>query len=465
MLLTITYTGHNTTDLGFLLYKNPYRPQKFELGFGNAYVFYPELSHEKTTVALLLDICPTDLSRGKEGSAAGGLFDYVNDRPYVSSSFMSVAISGVFRTAMTGRADAHQELSDTPLDLEAKITMLPCRSDSKMLTNVFEPLGYEVNYESFLLDENFPDWGESKYINLNIKGKLRLRDLLKHIYILIPVFDKQKHYWVGEDEVEKLLRNAEDWLASHPEKEFITNRYLKQLNPLVNKAFSALIPSAIAEETEYEQTPESTEETEKKLSLKEKRLGCVVAALKNCRAKSIIDIGCGEGSLLRFLVRIKQFERIAGADVSCIALENAAKKLKRYDEYDSIDERVSLFQSSLLYKDSRFLGYDAVCIVEVIEHLDLNRLTAFEQVLFAFIKPQIIIITTPNREYNIKYENVGKDKLRHSDHRFEWTREEFRSWAEKTSVKYGYTIKFSQIGEMDEALGSSTQMGVFTVCV
>jgi len=268
MLLTITCTGQNTTNLSYLLYKNPYRPQKFELGFGNAYVFYPELSHEKTTVALLLDICPTDLSRGKEGSAAGGLFDYVNDRPYVSSSFMSVAISGVFRTAMTGRADAHQELSDTPLDLEAKITMLPCRSDSKMLTNVFEPLGYEVNYESFLLDENFPDWGESKYINLNIKGKLRLRDLLKHIYILIPVFDKQKHYWVGEDEVEKLLRNAEDWLASHPEKEFITNRYLKQLNPLVNKAFSALIPSAIAEETEYEQTPESSEETEKKLSLK-----------------------------------------------------------------------------------------------------------------------------------------------------------------------------------------------------
>jgi len=464
MLLTISYFGQNTSELGFLLYKNPYRPQKFELSHGSAYVFYPEVSDEKTTAALLLDIDPIDLARGKENTNNGGLFDYVNDRPYVSSSFLSVAISTVFRTAMTGRADDHQALSDSPLDLEASITMLPCRGEPVMLNRVFEPLGYEVKYEGFAADENFPAWGESKYVNLTIKGKVRLRDMLKHIYVLIPVFDRQKHYWVGEDEVEKLLRNADDWLPNHPEKGYITSRYLKRLRPLVNMAFARLI-SANEEAKELiadEETPE--EIFERKLNLNAQRLGNVTAALKSCGAKSVIDIGCGEGNLLSLLVREKQFERIAGADVSHLALERAAEKLKLDRAGDTMQERIKLFQSSLTYKDSRFAGFDAVCVIEVIEHLDISRLAAFERVLFEYTKPPVVILTTPNREYNVKYENVGKDGLRHGDHRFEWTRAEFRAWAEKTAAKYGYAARFSEIGDRDEALGAPTQMGVFTLC-
>jgi len=466
MLLTITYTGNNTTDLSYLLYKNPYRPQIFELGYGSAYVFYPELSDKRTTAALLLDIDPIDLARGKEGTNSSGLFDYVNDRPYVSSSFMSVAISNVFRTAMTGRADDHQKLSDTPIDLETVITMLPCRGDVNMLNRVFEPLGYEVNFETFIMDEKFPEWGESKYVNLTLKGKVLLRDLIKHIYILLPVFDRQKHYWMGNDEVDKLLRNSGDWLTNHPEKGFITSRYLYRSNSLVNLAFSRLtaITETKGNAEEEETTAQSAELIEKKLNLNQQRLGSVVAALKNCKARSVIDIGCGEGNLLRFLAREKQFERIAGADVSCLALERADEKLKLEKADNKKSEQINLFQSSLTYKDSRFKGYDAVCVIEVIEHLDISRLSAFERVLFEFTKPNIIILTTPNREYNVKYEHIGETKLRHLDHRFEWTRIEFRGWAEKTAEKYRYTVKFSEIGETDPVLGSSTQMGVFTLC-
>ena len=147
MLLTITYTGQKSTDLGYLLYKNPSRPQVFELNHGKAYVFYPEISDERTTAALLLDINPVDLARGKAGTTGGGIFDYVNDRPYVSSSFLSTAISKVFGTAMTGRADAHQALSDSTLDLTATVTMLPCRGEQEKLKSVFEPIGYEVNHQ------------------------------------------------------------------------------------------------------------------------------------------------------------------------------------------------------------------------------------------------------------------------------------------------------------------------------
>lgn len=446
--MTITYYGQNTQELGYLLYKNPGRPQTFQLSFGKAHIFYPELTDEKTTAALLLDIDPVDLARGK-----GGLFDYVNDRPYVSSSFMSTAIANVFGTAMSGRADEHQALSDAALDLRAEITMMPCRGEQDMINRVFEPLGYAVSYETFTLDDHFPAWGLSKYVNLTIRAKVRLRDILNHIYTLIPVFDSQKHYWVGQDEVEKLLRHGETWLHSHPEKNYITLRYLKHLHPLVNSAFERL-----AGETPEIQTEEDLEEIpERKLNLNAQRLGSVLAALKSRNIKSVIDLGCGEGHLLQMLAKEEQFTRIAGVDISHLVLSRAAAKINKKKP-----ERVTLFQGSLTYKDARFSGYDAACVIEVIEHIEPCRLKAFERVLFEYAKPSVVIITTPNIEYNIKYDNVGRDKLRHRDHRFEWTQSEFRAWAEGITKKFGYFVRFSEIGEHDEIAGAPTQMGIFT---
>lgn len=470
MLLTITYTGWNTTDLGYLLYKNPYRPQMFELNHGKAYVFYPEVSNEQTTAALLLDIDPIDLARGKVGSTGGGLFDYVNDRPYVSSSFMSTAISKVFGTAMTGRADAHQALSDSTLDLTATVTMLPCRGEYEMINSVFEPLGYEVSYETFMSDEKFPDWGESKYVNLTVKGNVRLRDLLKHLYVLIPVFDRQKHYWVGADEVEKLLRIGEDWLPNHPEKAYITGRYLNRRRSLVNMAFERLAEANAADGDMLPIEPEGTsasaetpDKRDKKLNLNTQRLGSVVAALKSHGAKRVIDIGCGEGNLLNLLVKERQFTQITGVDVSHVALERASDKLKLEYAGDSMRERIQLLQGSLTYKDSRFAGYDAACVIEVIEHLDIPRLAAFERVLFEFAKPPVVVLTTPNKEYNANYASLHEDDLRHGDHRFEWTRAELRDWASKTAERFGYIVHFSEIGDADEVHGAPTQMGVFTL--
>ena len=472
MLLTITYTGRNTPELGYLLYKNPSRPQVFELNHGRAYVFYPEVSDARTTAALLLDIDPIDLARGKAGSTGGdrrpavGLFDYVNDRPYVSSSFMSTAISKVFGTAMTGRADAHQALSDSQMDLIVAVSMLPCRGEQDKLRAVFEPLGYTVEYETFVSDEAFPAWGDSKYVNLTLRGHVRLRDLLKHLYVLIPVFDRQKHYWVGADEVEKLLRHGEDWLPNHPEKRYITGRYLNRRRSLVNMAFERL---AAANTTDGEALPAEAEETapaeaaDKKQSLNTQRLGSVVAALKSHGASGVIDLGCGEGHLLQLLVKERQFSRIAGMDVSHVALKHAAERLKLEWAGDSLRERIQLFQGSLTYKDARFSGYDAACVVEVIEHLDPPRLAAFERVLFEFARSPVVILTTPNKEYNINYSLTDAESLRHNDHRFEWTRAEFRAWAAKTAETFGYAVQFSEIGDIDPVHGGPTQMGVFSI--
>lgn len=483
MLLTISYTGSNTADLGYLLYKNPYRPQVFELNYGKAYVYYPEISarvdagKERTTAALLLDIDPVDLARGKAGSSGGGLFDYVNDRPYVSSSFMSTAISKVFGTAMTGRADTRQALSDSALDLTATVTALPFRgyrgaipagSGTEKLNSVFEPLGYEVSYETFTADEAFPDWGESKYVNLTIRGKVRLRDLLKHLYVLIPVFDRQKHYWVGQDEVEKLLRLGEDWLPDHPEKAFITGRYLNRKRSLVNMAFQRLAEAnaadgeVLSEESPDDESPDAGK-PDKKLNLNAQRLGSVVAALKSSGAKSVVDIGCGEGNLLNLLIKEHQFTRITGVDVSHAALEKAKGRLKLDRAGDLLRERVQLIQGSVTYKDSRLSGYDAASVVEVIEHLDVQRLSAFERVLFEFARPPVIVLTTPNREYNSHYENLNEGGLRHGDHRFEWSRAEFRHWAAEAAESFGYSAQFSEVGDSDMTYGAPTQMAVFTL--
>ena len=475
MLLTITYTGKNTEDLGYLLHKNPFRAQRFELNFGSAYVFYPEVSGERTTAALLLDINPIDLARGKLGSAEGGLFDYVNDRPYVASSFMSTAMVRIFGTAMSGKCEKRQKLADTPLDLTACVHMLPRRGTEDLPKQIFEPLGYTVETKSTVLDEKFPEWGDSSYIDLTIRGKVRLSELLNHLYVLIPVFDRQKHYYVSEDEIEKLIKHGEGWLAGHPERNRIVHRYFKMHRHFAYKAIDRLVESEpvdaedLAPEGDEAEAPEETAEVkeakEKRVSLNTRRLEAVKNAVIESGASSVIDLGCGEGRLTSLLLEEKQIRHVGAADVSVRALDKA-KHILRYDRMPPYKkDKLSLMQASLTYRDPRFSGYDAACVIEVIEHLDPLRIPAFERVVFEFAAPKTVVVTTPNKEYNARYEWLTEGNLRHKDHRFEWSRDEFRKWTEHICETFGYTIERSEIGDADEEVGAPTQMGVFRKCV
>jgi len=470
VLLTITYKGSDTQNLGYLLHKNPYRAQSFDMSFGKAYVFYPEVSDAQTTMALLLDINPIDLARGKLGTSEGGLFDYVNDRPYVSSSFMSTALVRIFNTAMQGKCDKMQALADTPLSLSATVHMLPCRGDAELSREIFEPLGYTVEYQTYCLDEKFPEWGDSAYLDLTLTGTVKLSDLLNHLYVLIPVFDRQKHYWVSSDEIDKLLSHGEGWLAAHPAKERIVKRYFNKQRAFANRAIDKLLESEPDEE-ETDLEADDAEDAvvpdpgrEKRISLNTRRLEAVRNAVIESGATSVIDLGCGEGKLVAKLLDEKQLTKVTGADVTIKALE----KVKRYLRYDRMPpyrkQKLTLLQASLTYRDERFSGYDCACVVEVVEHLDPLRLPAFERVLFEFAGPRTVVLTTPNKEYNMCYEWMKED-LRHGDHRFEWTRAEFAEWVGHVCDSFGYTAEISGIGDMDEQVGTPTQMGVFTKCV
>ncbi|MBA3312524.1 MAG: 3' terminal RNA ribose 2'-O-methyltransferase Hen1 [Planctomycetota bacterium] len=464
MLLTISTTHQPATDLGYLLHKHPDRFQSFDLSFGQTHVFYPEATAERCTACVLLDVDPVGMVRGKSRNQAAPLAQYVNDRPYVASSFMSVALSQTLNSAMQGRCSARPELVTTPIPLTVRLEVLPVRAGEGFLRSVFEPLDYAVEALRHPLDERFPEWGDSPYFSVTLRKTTTLSELLTHLYVLIPVFDNQKHYFVGEEEIEKLLTKGAGWLAEHPERERITRGYLRHRPSLFRLALSRLVEAEEPVEVDEGQAARAgAEETlEERLSLNEQRLDAVTVALKASGAKRVLDLGCGEGKLLRELLRDRQFEEIVGVDVSIRSLETAEKRLRHERMPERQAGRIKLLHGSLMYRDKRLEGFDAAAVVEVVEHLDLPRLKAFERVLFEFAKPNTIVLTTPNRDYNKTWETLPAGRFRHPDHRFEWTRQEFQEWATGVAERWGYSVRILPVGPVDERLGSPTQMGVFT---
>jgi 3' terminal RNA ribose 2'-O-methyltransferase Hen1 len=463
MLLTITTTRQPATDLGYLLHKNPGKLHSFELSFGKAHIFYPEATEGRCTAALLLDVDTVGLVRGRRGQHEGTLEQYVSDRPYVLSSFLSVAIGRALGTAMTGRSKGRQDLADQAIPLGAKLAVVACRPGEGLIRELFEPLGYQVTCQRHPLDEKFPEWGDGSYYTVHLEATVRLRDLLNHLYVLVPVLDAEKHYWVGKDEVEKLLRKGQGWLASHPNKEAIVKRYLPRQRQLAREALARLSEEDNPDPDETaEKNAEQETKMEEPIRLWQQRMGAVTAVLRASGAKRVLDLGCGEGKLIREMIAEKGITEIVGMDVSFRSLEIATQRLKLNRMPTKQKEKLRLIHGSLMYRDKRLAGYDAATVVEVIEHLDAPRLAAFERVLFEAARPKTIIVTTPNAEYNVKFTTLPAGHFRHKDHRFEWTRGEFQRWSGRVAERFGYTVRFLPVGEEDSQAGPPTQMGVFS---
>lgn len=453
MLLTLTTTHAPATDLGYLLAKNPARCQTFDLAFGQAHVFYSEAAAERCTAALLVEVDPVGLVRGP----GAGLDQYVNDRPYAATSFLSVAIARVFGSALGGRSRERPDLAATPIPLTARVAALPCRGGEAFLRHLFEPLGYAVTATRLPLDPHFPDWGDSRYFHVELAGTVRLHELLSHLYVLVPVLDDDKHYWVGPDEVTKLLRAGDGWLAGHPRRDDIARRYLRHKPALTRAALARLADDDAAPDAVDHDRAERT--LEKPIRLNQLRLETVARELKQSGATRVLDLGCGEGRLLRMLADEPQFREIVGLDVSARALLIAGRRVGLPYRHA---ERVRLLHGSLTYRDRRLTGFDAASLVEVVEHLDPPRLAAFERAVFEIARPRTVVLTTPNAEFNVRFAGMSPGQPRHPDHRFEWTRAEFRQWAEGVAAKFGYAVRIEGIGIGDAEVGSPTQLGVFT---
>jgi 3' terminal RNA ribose 2'-O-methyltransferase Hen1 len=461
MLLTIRTTLQPATDLGFLLHKHPDHVHTREFPFGSATVFYPEASPDACTAAILLEVDPVGMVRGRAGKG-GPEAQYVNDRPYVASSFLSVVLTRWFNSALGGRCERKPELPAVELPLEARLAAVPCRGGEAFLRGLFEPLGYNVDAVRHPLDESMPALGPSRLFTVTLRATRRLSELLAHLYVLVPVLDDQKHYWVGDDEVEKLIRRGEGWLETHPARDAIVSRYLVHQRGLVRDAIARLTAEEDPEEeTVAERKEEQEGSLERTISLNERRLEAIFAVLKASGASRVLDLGCGEGKLLRRLLADHQFTNIVGMDVSSRALDMAESRLKLERLAPKQRERIRLLHGSLMYRDPRFQGFEAAAVMEVIEHLDSPRLRAFERVLFESARPELVAITTPNAEYNVKWPSLPAGQFRHQDHRFEWNRHEFRGWASAVASRFGYTVDFLPIGDEDAQVGPPTQMAVF----
>ncbi len=478
MFLTISTTGtpeRPATDLGFLLHKHPDKAQAFSTSYGKAHVLYPEADVERCTAALLLEVDAVALVRRGKGKGRGGapdaaLAQYVNDRPYAASSLLAVALSSVFSSAMRGVCNARPERAVQPLPLRIEVPSLPARGGPELVRRLFQPLGWSVTVEAVPLDVRFPEWGDSRYVRLALESDtLTLAEALRHLYVLLPVLDDAKHYWVSSDEVDKLLRAGEGWLPDHPEQKLITSRYLSRRWSLTREAMERLelVRLAEADDSEVEDIDNAVEaegETEEKPTpLAVQRRDAIIAALGASGAARVLDLGCGQGQLVQALLKDPRFTEIVGVDVSMRALTIASRRLKLDRMGERQASRVKLFQGSLAYTDSRLKGYDAAVLSEVIEHLDLPRLPALEYAVFGSARPRTVLVTTPNVEYNVRWESLPAGHVRHGDHRFEWTREEFRAWARKVAERHGYGVEFVPVGPDDPEVGPPTQMAVFVM--
>jgi 3' terminal RNA ribose 2'-O-methyltransferase Hen1 len=486
VLLTITTTWAPATDLGYLLHKHPDRPQTFTTSAGAAHVFYPEATPERCTAALLLEVDPIALVRGPAGQKHpdGELAQYVNDRPYAASSMLAVAIKEAFRTALTGRCDARPDLAARPIPLTIRVPALRCRGSrdgAALAHRAFTPLGWSVDAQSQPLEP--AEWGDSPYLDLRLTGELRLADALNHLYVLLPVLDDAKHYWVSTEEVDKLIRAGGDWLAGHPEKELITRRYLAHQQKLARSALARLaeadefapeeLDNAVTQEAEAEAETaaetdaETAAETDAEAVTEHKPLAvqrreAILAIISQSGARRVGDLGCGAGALTRDLLAAAQIEHVTAVDVSVRALQLAARHLKLDQLPDHQRQRLTIFQSSLTYRDDRLAGLDAAVLMEVIEHLDPDRIPALERVVFREAAPATVVVSTPNAEYNVHFiATMAPGTLRHRDHRFEWTRAEFRAWAERAAGRYGYRVRFLPVGPEHPDTGPPTQLAVF----
>jgi 3' terminal RNA ribose 2'-O-methyltransferase Hen1 len=441
VLLTVTTTRAPATDLGYLLHKHPDRLQTFETAAGAAHVFYPEATAERCTAALLLEVDPIALVRGNKTKPGDGeLAQYVNDRPYAASSMLAVALKEAFRTALTGRCDARPELAQA----------------------VFAPLGWTVVADPQPLQP--AEWGPSNYLHLQLTGELRLADALNHLYVLLPVLDDAKHYWVSTEEVDKLIRAGGDWLAAHPARDLIARRYLSHQARLTRSALARLAEADDAQPEELDNAVPDEEDQRRPLAVQ--RRDAILAILRRLGTKTVGDLGCGTGVLTKALLAEQRIDKVVAVDVSARALQLAARNLNLDRMPDAQRARLTIFQSALTYRDDRLGGpgneLDAAVLMEVIEHVDPERLPALERAVFGFAAPSAVLVTTPNVEYNPHFATLPAGARRHPDHRFEWTRAQFRAWASHTAENNGYQVRFLPVGPEHPDAGPPTQLAVFT---
>ena len=444
MQLTIQATGDNAKVMSHLLSKNPAnlyeRNQKGHL----VRFFYSKFTDQEVEATIFVTPDPIELVQSNSNSY--DITHYINDREFAVSSIFCSLIRSALGTALNGQPkEQYMEWVDHPFSLQFEFGPVVSTLTDQQLAELFEPLGFALAITRQEIDYSIRMKDESSARYLTLRGTKTLHESLRQLFVLIPVLDNYKHYYIDEKEIEKLERYGEGWLENHPLRDFIYRKSLR-----FKELYSQVESQKPAGEPEVQV---------KKARLNELRYEKIAETVSQLKPESVVDFGSGEGKLSERLGLIAGVREILAVEPSQSAAVKAAARFHKAQENEHFTMPKTLW-GSLFYFDERLQGKDAIILCEVIEHIDEDRLPkAMDTILHAY-RPGALIITTPNREYNDVYEM--EERFRHTDHRFEWTRAEFQQWCLERNNQEFYGLQFEGIGEEHDLQGHPTQMCIFT---
>lgn len=451
MQLTIKAIGENSRVISYLLSKNPSNLYDRDEKGSRVRLVYTAFTEEETEILIYVTPDPVELVRNSPNTF--DITQYINDREFAVSSLFCSYIKSALATALNGKPK-EEFIKWVDYKFNLVLGFGPVASDlpDAVIESIFTHLGYEVNIERGLTDYSFQLKSRSSVRYITLTGHQTLQNAMRHLFILIPVMDNYKHYYMDKSEVDKLERYGAGWLDDHPMRDLIIKRSLK---------FKELIREVAVPQKEVfiKEESETVEETEVKVRLNEQRYQTIVDIVTNLPHKeTVVDFGSGEGKLsvrLGFAPGVKEILAVEPSQMSQL------RAMQKWDKARASEGFLAPTQvwGSLFYFDTRLCDKDVMILSEVIEHIDEFRLPPIMETVFVQYTPKTIIINTPNYEYNVVYEM--QDNLRHRDHRFEWTREQFNSWCNELSAKYKYSVNIGGIGEEDQDFGFPTQIAVF----
>ncbi|MGE6488602.1 3' terminal RNA ribose 2'-O-methyltransferase Hen1 [Paenisporosarcina sp. NPDC076898] len=443
MQLSIQASGDNVQAISYLLSKNPNNLYERNHKGHLVRLFYSKFTETELEVTIFVTPDPIELV--KNNSNSYDITHYINDREFAVSSIFCSFIRSALGTALNGQPkEEHLMWVNHPFSFNFEFGPVVSSLSDEKLMNLFEPIGYEVTINRPEIEYSFPIKTKSSARYLSIKGMKTLQEGLRHLFVLIPVIDNYKHYFIDEKEIEKLERYGEGWLDQHPLRDLIYRQALRF------KEIYSLVENSSKDEKKVEPV--------KKVRLNELRYEKIVNTVSQMKPRSVIDFGSGEGKLSVQLGFVEGITEILAVEPSEAA---SLKALERFNKVKNKEKFVipELLWGSLFYYDERLKDKDVIILCEVIEHIDETRLPKAMDTLLDDYQPPALIITTPNREYNELYDM--EEHLRHNDHRFEWTRAEFRQWCTERNHSNDYELQFDGIGEEHASHGFPTQMCIF----
>ena len=467
MQLAIKAIGEGAKMLSFLLSKNPQnRYDRIEKGHRVRFT-YTVFSDSEVEAVIFVTPDPVELVKNSPDTYE--ITQYINDREFVVSSIFCAYIRSALGTALNGRPK-EDYLDWAKHAFQLTISFGPVATDlpDAAIKQLFEPLGYQIEIERGQAAYHFQLKEKSSARFINLQGTLTVQNALRHLFVLIPVLDNYRHYFIDEREIEKLERYGEGWLADHPLKDLIIKRTLRfrELIDLVGVNLSqsdnpAQLANLVQSDADKEAiTPEPTLKPQPVVRLNELRYQRVIKLVENLPTReSIVDFGAGEGKLsvrLGFIPGVKEILAVEPTE------KEQLRALKRFSEASHKEDFITPtpIWGSLFYYDEQLRAKDVMILNEVIEHIAESRLPRVMGTIFGSYKPKVLIVTTPNLEYNTVYQM--EEKVRHKDHRFEWTRAEFAEWTHTLAGNYPYKVQLEGIGEEVEGYGHPSQIAIFT---